>query len=631
MSIAQDVFTDPAQLAWDKASRDPLEILTEAERAEAEQLTVDADNSSTLAEAALVIGGGFILYRVFMERRLRQDIRPDVTRLFLGTAVDIWGKQFLPIWITITASAFARAAALGVDTQRGEIPDELLFSLGDDYAERIGVYMHQSSKEALLEGFTSYLNKRVPRKVAAERSLAGFGLTRKQHRGLGSMKAPAIVNSAREINPDLRNQAYIEQALLTRAKELGNQEAFSVSQEGRQLGWMYQAQEGKIPEGARRVWATARDERVCRSCGPMHRKSAPLNEPFETPQGNMWTPGLHPNCRCEIKLQTMPRPFSFLSKAYTKVRDGDSDGSIWDGTKMERLIGTKTLAQPDTAPQKLGQQLGDRLSDHRLIPDTRLGARLDQLSSVNLGSPARLQAEPLVQTKLSSARLIEAIEAIPEQKLQVERIIEAQVQTAPPVPKLQPQVKPKAKTTTKATSVMSIPSKYAADDELMGDRTAKDFNDVIFGTYDKALNVAYETTVDRISDKVVDLKKLGIHKHPVMLPDGTALEGVELTDDELYTFVEAEVLGLPDSPGRKVAQQWGVDRKDFLVEIYEIDQIDTSKVSGDVRAYENNDEWEISGPYEVISNATLSDNHIGVPFVIRQLRIEGAPEDEALD
>jgi SPP1 gp7 family putative phage head morphogenesis protein len=60
-----------------------------------------------------------------------------------------------------------------------------------------------------------------------------------------------------------------------------------------------------------KIWYTALDERVCKSCWPMHGKKIPIkakfyklwdkNEAGETiSYENIYSPPLHPNCRCTL-------------------------------------------------------------------------------------------------------------------------------------------------------------------------------------------------------------------------------------------------------------------------------------------------------------------------------------------
>ena len=46
-------------------------------------------------------------------------------------------------------------------------------------------------------------------------------------------------------------------------------------------------------------WRTARDERVCKICGPLHGQRTALGQPFKHPNsGNEYHAPAHPRCRC---------------------------------------------------------------------------------------------------------------------------------------------------------------------------------------------------------------------------------------------------------------------------------------------------------------------------------------------
>jgi SPP1 gp7 family putative phage head morphogenesis protein len=62
---------------------------------------------------------------------------------------------------------------------------------------------------------------------------------------------------------------------------------------------------GYVGEDSTRTWFTAKDERVCPTCGAMHGETVALDAPFSN--GSMTPPG-HPCCRCTIKYNlTAPR------------------------------------------------------------------------------------------------------------------------------------------------------------------------------------------------------------------------------------------------------------------------------------------------------------------------------------
>lgn len=55
-------------------------------------------------------------------------------------------------------------------------------------------------------------------------------------------------------------------------------------------------------------WATARDERVCPVCGPLHGKVIKIDDYFESGEFVEGAPPIHPRCRCDI-LEIIPDDF----------------------------------------------------------------------------------------------------------------------------------------------------------------------------------------------------------------------------------------------------------------------------------------------------------------------------------
>lgn len=319
------VLQDTAQESWDEqvdAATDPLAALSGTERQQAEDLHKESNEARTAIQIAVVLGSSFLFYRLYMARRLRRELHPSITGVALGIATDYYWRQFMPAWIWITAPALVNGAAAGfVDAHTGDVPPEVLGALGDTYATQLGEYINSTSSDALVEGFSSMVNKRLPRRMAAEKAVEAIGLSPRQMRAVNALKTPPPVNSIIERDPDIARISYIDKALSTRAFEIGDNEAYAVTQQGKQLGWMYLQKHHRIPENATRMWVTARDERVCKLCGPMHRKIAPVNKPFDTPLGPMWAPSMHPKCRCTMHLKVPVsreiRALAGISKAFS--------------------------------------------------------------------------------------------------------------------------------------------------------------------------------------------------------------------------------------------------------------------------------------------------------------------------
>ena len=67
-----------------------------------------------------------------------------------------------------TYEAYRRADA-------GDVPMSVIYDLADKHAEKVGMYFHETSRQALAEGFNSMVNRRLP---ALSSSQQGAGYLR---------------------------------------------------------------------------------------------------------------------------------------------------------------------------------------------------------------------------------------------------------------------------------------------------------------------------------------------------------------------------------------------------------------------------------------------------------------------
>jgi hypothetical protein len=185
----------------------------------------------------------------------------------------------------------------------GDVPMSVIYDLADKHAEKIGDYFHNTSRDALAEGFNTLVNRRVPAKAAADRILDAYGLTPRQMRGFTSNKQLMMsVESVSPLDVKARARAYIDRSFTQRVRKLANQEEHNIDEQAKQFAWMWMQDKGKISPNAQKMWVTAHDERVCPVCGPLHGQKVGVNEQFRSHVGQFWTPGLHPNCRCVVRL-----------------------------------------------------------------------------------------------------------------------------------------------------------------------------------------------------------------------------------------------------------------------------------------------------------------------------------------
>ncbi len=94
---------------------------------------------------------------------------------------------------------------------------------------------------------------------------------------------------------------YEERYIKYRAEAIARTESIRALSIANRAAWRQVEQ--KIGGETRRKWFTARDERLCEVCEPIPRMNAEgvgLDEPFDTPEGPVMDPPMHPHCRCVV-------------------------------------------------------------------------------------------------------------------------------------------------------------------------------------------------------------------------------------------------------------------------------------------------------------------------------------------
>ena len=148
---------------------------------------------------------------------------------------------------------------------------------------------------------------------------------------------------------ELQVKAYIAKSFKQRLKIFATQEAHNLSEQASQVAWMYMVENGQMEPTVEKIWITAKDEKVCKTCGPLHGKVMPVTEQFHTSDGqNFWVPGVHVNCRCKVPdpapTQNQVQPISKAGISYIDWQP-DEHPRLGDGrfrTKTRRLTGTRT-------------------------------------------------------------------------------------------------------------------------------------------------------------------------------------------------------------------------------------------------------------------------------------------------
>jgi hypothetical protein len=242
---------------------------------------------------AIGISAAYLAWRMWAKHRLQQE-QPQTPKDAHILLMDLWttGRK---IWLTLSGEPIEAAYSV--------IPYTAGRALAIDYATELGKYINDTSADALMDGFAMQVNAGHNSGLAWTRSVEGYGLDTRQTK---TFIAQLMKNDQQREIPEaipLNAQAALDKAVLIRADRLGMNEAHKAVQTGKSMVWMTMAAMGDLPDGTRKKWVTAEDERVCAVCGPLDQVTIPLHWRFQTLGGEkFYAPGVHPNCRCDLEL-----------------------------------------------------------------------------------------------------------------------------------------------------------------------------------------------------------------------------------------------------------------------------------------------------------------------------------------
>jgi SPP1 gp7 family putative phage head morphogenesis protein len=127
------------------------------------------------------------------------------------------------------------------------------------------------------------------------------GLTRGQAKAVATYESELLGRGLTRDVIDKRLERYGKSLLKRRAEMIARTETSEAVNYGRKKAWDDAVEDGIIDDRTvYREWVTGADERVCPICGPMHGQTRALDEPFDTPDGEVDNPPAHPNCRCTM-------------------------------------------------------------------------------------------------------------------------------------------------------------------------------------------------------------------------------------------------------------------------------------------------------------------------------------------
>lgn len=315
-------LTDPRELQDPLALKDPL-VLTPSEQREYTRLSNQRD-FSTLEKVGLALGAAFLLHRLIMSRLIKEKVGAEPRVSSLRLIADASAQLLMPRWLVIATPALLAGYRFGVkEAKAGTIPEGDLFEIAEAYARQLGEHYNEVSIQALLQGFTAQVNRKVPAARAARMVADAYGVPPRAMNALVSIwnseDPKRFTSLPQDSVRDIRAKTFIDAQLRNRAGQVAEAEAWSTKSQAKQIVWAWGVERGIIPSDARRVWVTAKDEKVCKSCGPLHRKRVEVGETFDTALGKAWTPPLHVNCRCDVILEYTSAPRLQLAKRLRKI------------------------------------------------------------------------------------------------------------------------------------------------------------------------------------------------------------------------------------------------------------------------------------------------------------------------
>lgn len=424
-----------------------------------------AESSSALAKAAMGIGAAFLVYQRFGQRWMREQVaaspQPITRRRFVELANTMGAEgidRFVLTAIPPLVAGYANGLKEAKIAQRNPV---WIQRSAEHYANRLGKHIHDVSAEAMIDGFTAQLNRRVPARMAADRVIDAFGVAPKTMKALVNVwlgPAPKESPTAKPLGNPIKERAdkIIADAIANRANAVAESEAFSAKNQAKTVMWNWQASKGELPDTARVVWYTAKDERVCPECAPMHGKTRKVTEQFRLPSGeHVWAPQVHPHCRCDVVLvQKVTQATLDMSLRQAQMLDEARElvsvakSSAWErkhqpkrdqGGRFARVESrqrrvkerapmdagvadvmrqareSRSSPPQDAGPQLVTPQRAQLVSAPRLAPRAQLRQEAQLVTpaeSAQLVTPQAQLAQPeliqpeLVEPKLTSAQLV---------------------------------------------------------------------------------------------------------------------------------------------------------------------------------------------------------------------------------
>jgi Phage Mu protein F like protein len=181
------------------------------------------------------------------------------------------------------------------------------------YAERRGADLVRDVDQATREAIRSIVRRAQADGVTVQRQAHMIrqvvGLTESQANAVVNFETQLIAAGVEGEALDRGVERYRHAQVRRRAETIARTETLTASHQGQLDLWGAARARSYLPDTARRRWIISDDDRLCPECLLLEDATAPLGEPFRSPDGwEGYAPGRHPQCRCGMALQFSDDP-----------------------------------------------------------------------------------------------------------------------------------------------------------------------------------------------------------------------------------------------------------------------------------------------------------------------------------
>lgn len=188
----------------------------------------------------------------------------------------------------------------------------------DRGADSIAEWAHTRSSELIVE--ITDASRAAVRGIIADTIASGagyeagakaiqdaVGLTTSQADAVSRFREGMEAQGLPDTIVDRRTEEYRDRQLRRRAETIARTETIAASNQGNLESWQQAIDAGIIDKDtAMKVWIVTPDDRLCDLCAPLDGVRVPFDDVFESDDGEIDAPPLHPNCRCSIALVFAP-------------------------------------------------------------------------------------------------------------------------------------------------------------------------------------------------------------------------------------------------------------------------------------------------------------------------------------